>query len=118
MRYESIPERTPHQADEALGRDDVDELRTVGLAAALNWDDLEAAEALCLRLAAYHDPTVRGNAVLGLGHLARRFGTLSAPSIGVVESALRDPVAYVAGQAEAAQDDISTFIGSRPEDKT
>ena len=109
MCYEPLPELTPQQVEAALGRTEPDELGMTVIAAALNWD-ADDAEALCLRLAKHEDPTVRGNAVLRLGHLARRFGSLSARSIATVEAAQSDRASYVRGQAEAAWDDVCSFV--------
>ena len=110
MRHEPIPELSRQQVEAALDRDDADELSVAVLAAALGWDDAAPAEALCIRLAEHVDQTVRGNAVLGLGHLARRFGSLSARSVGGVEAARSDVAGYVRRQAEAAQDDLDSFL--------
>lgn len=110
MRYEPIPELSRQQVEAALDRDDPDELSVAVLAVTLGWDDAAQAEALCLQLAEHMDQTVRGNAVLGLGHLARRFGSLSAQSVGVVEAARSDAASYVRGQAEDARDDIDSFL--------
>lgn len=91
----------------ALGRDDPDELHVAVSSGALKWDE---AGTLCLRLAERADPNVRGNAVLDLGHLARRFGHLSAAAVSVVETARSDGSTYVRGQAEAAPDDVGSFV--------
>ena len=110
MRYESIPERTRQQVEAALERNEPDELLVAVLSVALGWDDVTEAEAVCLRLAEHADPNVRGNAVLG--HLARRFGRLSAEAVRVVETAQSDESESVRGQAEAASDDVSSFVQS------
>jgi hypothetical protein len=73
-------------------------------------EDFDFVQAACIRLAANDDEVVRGNAVLGFGHLARRFGELLPEGVSVVRAALSDPSEYVRGQAHAAADDISHFL--------
>ncbi len=82
------------------------------LSAALHSDDLAWAEQLCVRLAGHAHEQVRGNAVLGLGHLARRFGRLTEGRVApLMAAALHDTSAYVRGQAAAAADDLEQFLG-------
>jgi hypothetical protein len=56
---------------------------------------------------------VRGNALLGFGHLARRFHTIPnrASVAAAITAGLADADASVRGQAEAAADDFRQFIG-------
>ena len=62
---------------------------------------------VCLTVACSTDCLVRGNALLGFGHLSRRFGELpSDPVYALVANGLSDPDAYVRGQAVAAADDL------------
>ena len=64
------------------------------------------------RLVALADETVRGNAVLALGHIARIHGALDrAKADAILRRAKGDDSAYVRGQAEAAGDDIAHFLG-------
>ena len=96
----------------ALEVDDADQLSRLVIGEALHESDLDFAESLCLRLAVHVDPVVRGNAVLGFGHLARRFGSLKSPiARSLIESALNDESEYVRGQAWAAADDVVHFLG-------
>jgi hypothetical protein len=70
-----------------------------------------ARDDICLQLSHHADSTVRGNAVLGFGHLARRFGAMDPRACPVVEKALLDDDRYVRGQAVAVADDLRQFLG-------
>jgi hypothetical protein len=57
-------------------------------------------------------PLVRGNALIGFGHMARRFGSLDrAVALPAIASGLRDPDPYVRSHANAAADDFEQFLG-------
>ncbi len=103
----------------ALLRDDPGELARAVLAAALHAEDGAWAEDVCARLASHASPTVRGNAVLGFGHVARVHGALGRErAMPILEAALADADEYVRGQAHAAVDDVEHFLGwrtSRPD---
>jgi hypothetical protein len=72
----------------------------------------EFAEALCIELASHDDELVRGNAILGFGHLARIHGRLDSPKIQqIIECALTDPSLHVSGHAHSAMDDVRHFLG-------
>ncbi len=69
------------------------------------------SQAVCVRLAVHPDAGVRGNAVLGLGHLARSMRELDRePCHAIVVAALNDPDRYVAAHARSAADDIAQFL--------
>ncbi len=54
---------------------------------------------------------VRGNALAGFGHLARRFGRLDSRAIKRrVEIGLYDRNDYVRQQARSAAEDLHTFL--------
>lgn len=113
-RYEALPELSPAGVEAAVRRGDPDELLRAVLSAALYAADPEWAAGVCLRLAAHPHPGVRGNAVLGLGHLARLHGRLDRARVQpVLEAALSDPDPFVRGQADAAVDDVEHFLGWR-----
>jgi hypothetical protein len=56
---------------------------------------------------------VRGNALLGFGHLARVLGVMREPEAvrALVEAGLADPDPYVSGQSEAAASGLEHFLG-------
>jgi hypothetical protein len=115
-----MPERRPeHQpiepidqeAAEAAGQRNVpDELARVVLQAALH-GDRDWAVRFVMRFTRHEEPTVRGNAVLGIGHLARMHGKHLSRRITreILRTALADPDPYVRGHACSARDDVETF---------
>ena len=112
MTYEDIGRLTPAEVRARLERGEARYLVQVPLAAALHWDDAEEAQKVCFELAGHLDETVRGNAVLALGHIARIHGRLDRQrAAAVLRRARSDLSAYVRGQAEAAGDDIAHFLG-------
>ena len=112
VEHEIIPKMSRAQIDAAIARDEPRELRVAVLAVALRADDAVWAESVCERLWQHRSAGVRGNAVLGLGHIARIHGQLDETRVRpILEAALRDPDAEVRGQAEAAADDIQQYLG-------
>lgn len=69
--------------------------------------------AFCERFISHPDPSVHGAALLGFGHLARRFRHLDARLGPVLETGLADPDPWVRGQAGCAADDAGHFLGWR-----
>jgi uncharacterized protein YbjT (DUF2867 family) len=110
MRYEPIDPMSREAVDAALRRAKPEELLRVVLAVALHSEDPAWATEVCLRLARHQHFNVRGNAILGLGHLARRFGRLDLVARTVIEEGLRDSDGYVRDQAESAADDAQYFL--------
>jgi hypothetical protein len=96
---------------DAIERDDPHELAELVIAAALYEEDYELLESACVRLARHPDETVRGNAILGFGHMARLFGKVGKEAVDLVRHGLSDPSGYVRGQAYAAAGDLSHFLG-------
>ncbi|MCH2169605.1 hypothetical protein MK489_02385 [Myxococcota bacterium] len=100
--------------EDALLRDEPDELMNLVMDVALEASDPEWAQACCVQLSKHRNAQVRGNAVLGLGHLARRFGQLDLQRVGrVMNRALFDRSPFVREQAESAADDLETFLSWR-----
>ena len=101
-----------------LCRGQAEELLYVPIVVGLNAPDCgpEWAENVCLRLAGHQDPTVRGNALLGLAHIARTCRILrNVRSVQAVEDGLRDPEPYVRGHAQEAKSDIEHFLEANTE---
>jgi hypothetical protein len=96
---------------DAIAANDADKLGSMIVAAAIYEEDFEFVQRTCIQLSSHSDEIVRGNAVLGLGHLSRLFGRLSDKAIGIVRERLQDPSDYVRGQAHAAAGDLSHFLG-------
>jgi hypothetical protein len=109
--YEEIPELSRAEIEAAIYRDDPTDVSIAVLSAALYAADLDWAQAVCLKLSRHRHYNVRGNAVLGLGHLARIHGRLEEDAVKpVIEAALHDPEDFVRGQAEAAADDVEHYL--------
>lgn len=97
--------------EEALERDDPIQLMDLVLDLAMDGGDRDLGEMCCVRLARHRNAIVRGNALAGFGHLARRFGRLDENRVRrLVEIGLHDPHDYVRGQAESAAEDLATFL--------
>ncbi len=100
--------------DDAVLADDPIELQDLVLEVALDAAEREWAECSCVQLARHRNAVVRGNALQGLAHLARRFGALDRNRVQrIVERGLHAQHEYVREQAEAAARDIETFLDWR-----
>ena len=111
LKYESIEFHGEESAEAAIARDDPAELLYVPVAASLYSDDLEWAQHLCARLAEHPHLNVRGNAILGFGHLARRFRHLDRAVVEpLVLDALADSNPYVRSQADSVVDDLRHYL--------
>ena len=98
-------------SEDAIERDDPLELMEVVLEIANDSTEREWAQSCCLQLTRHRSEHVRGNAVAGLGHIARRFGHLDPQSARRrVEIALYDRSDYVRDKARLAADDLRTFL--------
>lgn len=109
--YHEIRPYSDSEVRDAIRRNDADELRTVIIALALHHLDGKYVENLCYEFGVSPNEVLRGNAILALGHLARRFGELETRAARLVEGGLSDPSEYVRGQAWAAADDVTHFLG-------
>ncbi len=111
-RFQDLESFTDDDIKDAFLRDDPSELMLVSITVALSSPDLVCAQDACLRLGSYNDPRVRGNAVMCLGHLARRFSSLDELRVRpLIESSLRDGDDYVRTLACSAADEIHQFLG-------
>jgi hypothetical protein len=64
-----------------------------------------------LRLAKHKHFNVRGNAILGLGHIARIHRQLNESRVKpLIEVAMRDECDYVRDHADTAADDVELFL--------
>lgn len=96
---------------DAIQKNDANVLGPLIIAAALYEDDFDVAYDACVQLSSHLDEVVRGNAILGLGHLARLFGRLGSDAPAIIGRALADSSGYVRGQAHAAAGDLQHFLG-------
>jgi len=99
-------------AEDAIERDEAWELADLVQQIAQEATPWEWAQSCCVQLSRHRSAEVRGNAVAGFGHLARRFGRVEPQGVRRrVEIALHDPSAYVRAQARSAALDLHTFLG-------
>lgn len=103
---------TPESVATILRQGPLEAQRRLPVALSMDPPEHIDVESICLGLARHEDPIVRGNAVLGLGHLARTLGQLDPARVKpVLEAALQDDHPWVRGHAEAAASDIRVFLG-------
>ena len=104
-----------HQAvEQALQADDSAALLQAVIGVAMYDADWQYAQSLCIRLSAHPHFNVRGNAVLGFGHIARVHGHLDRVLVQpIIVAALQERDDYVRGQSFAAADDTAHFLGWR-----
>jgi hypothetical protein len=100
-----------HALRDAIEKNDPDVLAPMIVAAALYEEDFDVVYKACVQLSVHPDAIVRGNAILGFGHLARLFGRTGDEGPLLVKSALLDNSDYVRGQAHAAAGDLQHFLG-------
>jgi hypothetical protein len=107
-----VAPRVPDEAElaRALADDDAPALSAMVIGSTAAGDDPDRAGDLVRRLLTHPDENVRGNAVLGVGHLARRFGAVEPDLLPHVRAATADPSGYVRGHAESAADDVLTYL--------
>jgi hypothetical protein len=110
-RYEAITEVSRETVERALREDDVEVLRRAVVAVALHDADWRYAQTLCISLSTHPHYNVRGNAILGFGHIARIHGKLDQSIVQpIIEAALWDPNDYVRGHGVDAADDTKHFL--------
>lgn len=103
---------TVGDVEAVLAEGDPQKLLYVPILVSMNSPDGRWSEEICIRLAVHPDANVRGNAILGFGHLARIRGELDEANVRpLIESALRDDHPYVRGQGTNAADDAAQFLG-------
>ena len=97
-----------------LAEGDPAELLHLPVAVSMDPPDAEWAQGICIELAGHSDAIVRGNALLGFGHLARTTGALDAAFVRpLIEDGRKDSDPYIRSQAEVAVEDTESFLGWR-----
>ena len=113
-KYEEIRPWSREDIDKALRDDDSKALAYAVVAVSIYEKDWHYAQDLCVRLSSHSHSNVRGNAILGFGHISRVHGQLDQTIVQpIIEAALRDPNNYVRGHAFDAADDTAHFLGWR-----
>ena len=112
--YVSIRDFAPTEVVTLIERDEPRELQYVSVGVGMYSDDPAWAQDVCMTLAHHRDPLVRGNALLGIAHIARRFGTINVAAIvPIIKAAQAESNEYVRFQANDAWDDIEHYVMSR-----
>jgi hypothetical protein len=102
---------TEKDVNAALYRNDPEELQIASLTLALSDLDFNFTQTVCIRLCSSENSKVRGNALVSLGHLARRFRQLEEQAVKpIIEAALQDTDGYVRMSAKSAADEIHQFL--------
>ncbi len=110
-KFQDLPFFTQKDIAAAIARNDPGELPLVPITVAMLSSDAATAAGVCVGLAAHPDPLVRGNALISLGHLARRFRSLDETRVRpVIEDALRDNDERIRSLAKSAADEIHQFL--------
>ena len=110
-RYEEIGEWSHDAVEQALRDDDEEALLRAVIGVSMHDNDWRYAQGLCVRLSAHPHFNVRGNAVLGFGHIARVHRQLDRALVQpIIQAALRDENDYIRGQAVCAMDDTEFFL--------
>ena len=118
LKYEEIPEWTAEAVVRALREDDPDILLRAVIAVAMHGSDWRYAQDLCIRLSSHRHFNVRGNAVLGFGHIARVHRQLDRATVQpIIEAALRDTNDYIRGHGHDAADDTAHYLGWQYDEK-
>jgi hypothetical protein len=103
---------TKEGVEKVLAQGEPDDLIYIPIIVSLSPPDCEWAEALCVRLSTHSHFNVRGNAILGFGHLARVCRHLNEAIVKpLIQAALHDEHPYVRAHASDAADDIEQFLG-------
>jgi hypothetical protein len=111
LKYERIDEVTREAVEQALREDNPEVLLRVVIAVSMYEPDWRYAQDLCIRLSFHIHFNVRGNAVLGFGHIARVHRQLDQAMVQpIIQAALRDEDSYIRGQAHSAMDDTAFFL--------
>jgi hypothetical protein len=110
-KFHDLATVTVKDANLAIHRNDPLELKFVAITLALSDLDLNYVQSVCLQLCSHCDAVVRGNALVSLGHLARRFRQLDEQAAKpMLESGLRDQDEYVRSSAQSAADEVHQFL--------
>lgn len=105
---------TEADVEAVLVRGDPAELLYVPIVVGMNASDCEQAwaERVFFELAGHPDFNVRGNALLGLGHIARTCHQLDlSRAMPLIAQGLTDPHDYVRGHANNAACDLQMYMG-------
>jgi hypothetical protein len=110
-KFQDLDTITVKDVNAALFREDPAELELVSVTMALSDLDFNFTQSVCLQLSSSNYSKIRGNALVSLGHLARRYRMLDEQAVKpIIESALLDSDEYVRVSAKSAADEIHQFL--------
>lgn len=112
MNFNTYTNAAPISDEDALcllNNGNTDELKRLLISVSLHSQDQVYAERLCAMCSTHADEEVRGNAIIGLGHIIRRFGFLTESSKQIIKLSLMDESAYVRSHSYSAQEDVELF---------
>ena len=102
---------TMEEMEAAVQRNTPEELLYIPVWVSMDPPDCGWAEDLCICLSSHPHFNVRGNAILGFGHLARTCRKLGRDVVQpIIEDALFDESEYVRDHAKAAAEDIAHYL--------
>lgn len=107
---EPVPQLTHAEVERVFTAGSPEEMQRAILSVGTNDPDFDWSQDWCVTLSRHDEEWVRGNALLALGHLARRFGKLNEHAIRRVSAGLEDASAVVHERANAAADDIDHYL--------
>jgi hypothetical protein len=111
-KYEELNGWSREMVERAITDDDPDALLRAVIAVSMYEKEWKYAQDVCVRLSNHRHFNVRGNAVLGFGHIARVHGNLDrALVMPIILAALNDQDGYVRGHAEDTKADTEHFLG-------
>ena len=111
-KYEEIPKWDRAEVERAVRENNPNELLYAVVAVSMHDKDWRYAQDLCVKLSSHSHFNVRGNALLGFGHIARVHRKLDSSIVQpIIQAALKDSDKYVRGHAWDAADDTSHFLG-------
>lgn len=103
---------TKDEIEASIEHDRVKELIYVPIVITMKPIDCKWAEAICVNLTNHGNTNVRGNAILGLGHLARTCRRLNKSVVEpLIQAGLKDRSKIIRGQAQSAAEGIEQFLG-------
>jgi hypothetical protein len=110
-RYTPLPILSREQVEEAIKTNDIDVLIYAALSLATYDSSWKYVQDVCIRLSEHSHTTVRGNAVLALGYVARHHRKLEKHLVKpILLRAQKDHENEVCERAECALDDVNHFM--------
>ena len=104
---------TKRDVETVIDRGVTENLLYVPIVVSMDPPDCTWSQEICIALSAHPDFNVRGNAMLGFGHLARTCRELNLERVlPIIAAGILDSHEYVRGQATDAADHIKHYLGT------